>query len=154
VKAENRPKSKPEGRTIRPIREWSGLAAVALRPAAQGASPAPAAARPDPRLDWWRCTERRLDAGTTRLYLHVWDRPADGVLVVPGLLNDVIRARPLATIDAPFELRVERKGDDVIVGLGLASGPGPAPDEVIALDIAGKPRVKAAAPAGATRPLK
>jgi hypothetical protein len=64
------------------------------------------------------------------------------VLVVPGLLNDVVRARPLATMDRPHDLPVERKGDDLHIGLGLVSGPGPVPDEVIALDIAGAPRVK------------
>jgi alpha-L-fucosidase len=103
-------------------------------------------ASPFPVLPWGRCTQRRLDAVTTRLYLHVWERPADGVLVVPGLLNDVIRARPLATIDSPFDLQVERHGDDVRIGLGLVSGPGPGPHDVIALDIAGGPRVRAAAP--------
>jgi alpha-L-fucosidase len=99
-------------------------------------------ASPFPSLPWGRCTQRRLDAASTRLYLHVWDRPAGGVLVVPGLLNDVVRARPLATIHQPFDLPVERRGDDVRIGLGLVSGPGPAPTELIALDIVGEPRVK------------
>jgi alpha-L-fucosidase len=98
-------------------------------------------ASPFPSLPWGRCTQRRLDANTTRLYLHVWDRPKDGILVVPGLLNDVRRARPIATVDKPFDLRVERQGDDVHIGLGLASGPGAAPDDVIVLDIAGDPDV-------------
>ena len=98
-------------------------------------------ASPFPSLPWGRSTQRRLDASTTRLYLHVWDRPPDGVLVVPGLLNDVVRARPLATIGRPHDLPVERKGDDLHIGLGLVSGPGPVPDEVIALDIAGDPDV-------------
>jgi alpha-L-fucosidase len=98
-------------------------------------------ASPFPSLSWGRCTQRRLDANTTRLYLHVWDRPKDGVLVVPGLLNEVRRARPLTTIDRPFELQVERKGDDLHIGLGLVSGPGPAPDDVIVVDIAGDPDV-------------
>ena len=89
------------------------------------------------------CTQRRLDAATTRLYLHVWDRPTDGILVVPGLLNEVRRARPIATAGTPIDLRVERQGDDLRIGLGLGSGPGPAPDDVIVLDIAGAPRVKA-----------
>jgi alpha-L-fucosidase len=116
-------------------------------------------ASPFTSLPFGRCTQRRLDANTTRLFLHVWDRPKDGVLVVPGLLNDVIRARPLATLDQPRDLRVERKGDDVRIGLGLASGPGPAPDDIIALDIAGAPRVKAPAretgrQGGTARPAK
>jgi alpha-L-fucosidase len=100
-------------------------------------------ASPFPSLPWGRCTQRRLDAGTTRLYLHVWDRPKDGILVVPGLLNEVIRARPITTTNQPYDLPVERKGDDVHIGLGLMSGPGPAPDDVIVVDIAGAPRVKA-----------
>ena len=100
-------------------------------------------ASPFPSLPWGRCTQRRLDANTTRLYLHVWDRPKDGILVVPGLLNDVRRARPMATIAQPYDLRVERQGDDVHIGLGLMSGPAPAVDEVIVLDIAGTPRVQA-----------
>ncbi len=100
-------------------------------------------ASPFPSLPFGRCTQRRLDANTTRLFLHVWDRPKDGVLVVPGLLNDVVRARPLATVDQPQDLRVERKGDDVRIGLGLMSGPGLVPDDVIVVDIAGAPRIKA-----------
>ena len=99
-------------------------------------------ASPFPSLPWGRSTQRRLDANTTRLYLHVWDRPADGVLVVPGLLNEVVRARLLATSNQPFDLPVERRGDDVRIGLGLVSGPGPAPTELIAIDIVGAPRVK------------
>jgi len=98
-------------------------------------------ASPFPSLPWGRCTQRRLDANTTRLYLHVWERPADGILVVPGLLNEVRRARPIATVGQQSDLRVDRRGDDVLIGLGLASGPGPAPDDVIALDIAGEPDV-------------
>ena len=98
-------------------------------------------ASPFPSLPWGRCTQRRLDADTTRLYLHVWDRPDDGMLVVPGLLNDVRRARPIAGIGQPHDLRAERHGDDVHIGLGLLSGPGQALDEVIVLDIAGEPDV-------------
>jgi alpha-L-fucosidase len=101
-------------------------------------------ASPFPSLPWGRCTQRRLNASTTRLYLHVWDRPRDGVLVVPGLLNEVRRARPLATINQPLDLPVERSGDDVTIRLGLHSGPGPASGELIALDIVGEPRVKPA----------
>jgi alpha-L-fucosidase len=97
-------------------------------------------ASPFPSLPWGRCTQRRLDAKTTRLYLHVWDRPRDGVLVVPGLLNDVRRARPIATLDRPYDLPVERKGDDVHITLGpvTGAGGGPAPEDVIVLDIEGE----------------
>jgi alpha-L-fucosidase len=98
-------------------------------------------ASPFPSLPWGRCTQRRLDAETTRLYLHVWHRPDDGVLVVPGLLNEVRRARPLAAINQPRDLPVVRKGDDLHIGLGPTTAPGPLPDDVYALDIVGEPDV-------------
>jgi alpha-L-fucosidase len=118
-------------------------------------------ASPFPSLTWGRCTQRRLDADTTRLYLHVWDRPKDGTLIVPGLLNDVRGARPLVFAGGPSGLRVERRGDDVRIGLGLTSGlgGGPAAHDVIVLDVSGAPRVKSqtSAPArqdDASRPAK
>jgi hypothetical protein len=112
-------------------------------------------ASPFPSLPWGRCTQRRLDANTTRLYLHVWDRPTDGILVVPGLLNDVRRARPMTTVDKPFDLPIERKGDDVHISLGLvpAADPGPAPDDVIVLDIEGDPDVAIAPAVTANEPI-
>ena len=100
-------------------------------------------ASPFPALPWGRCTQRRLDANTTRLYLHVLSRPEDGRLIVPGLLNDVLQARPLAAGPTPFNYMIERRGDDVHVGLGLKTSISRMPAvEVIALDIAGEPRVK------------
>jgi alpha-L-fucosidase len=100
-------------------------------------------ASPFPALPWGRCTQRRVDADTTRLYLHVWERPKDGVLVVPGLLNDVRGARPLTPAGAPASLRVERRGDDLLIAWPdwSAVGGEPAPEEVVALDIAGEPDV-------------
>ena len=38
---------------------------------------------PFEKLDWGRCTQKRLLNGKTRLYLHVFDWPKDGKLVVP-----------------------------------------------------------------------
>jgi alpha-L-fucosidase len=100
-------------------------------------------ASPFPALPWGRCTQRRLDANTTRLYLHVLSRPEDGRLVVPGLLNDVLHARKLPPGPTPFDYMIERKGDDVHIGLGLVTSISAMPaDEVIALDIVGEPRVK------------
>jgi alpha-L-fucosidase len=43
-------------------------------------------ASPFRALPWGRCTQKRI-AGGTRLYLHVFDWPTDGRLVVPGLLS-------------------------------------------------------------------
>jgi alpha-L-fucosidase len=100
-------------------------------------------ASPFAALPWGRCTQRRLDANTTRLYLHVLSRPEDGRLIVPGLLNDVLHARKLPPGPTPFDYMIERKGDDVHIGLGLVTSISARPaEEVIALDIVGAPRVK------------
>jgi len=40
-------------------------------------------ASPFRRLSWGRCTQKRTTTGGT-LYLHVWDWPADGRLLLPG----------------------------------------------------------------------
>jgi alpha-L-fucosidase len=97
-------------------------------------------ASPFPSLAWGRATERRLDPKTTRLYLHVFDWPADGVLVVPGLLNDVKAARWMGS--SAVGIAHERRGDDIRLTIGTAPASASAtPDAVIALDIAGEPDV-------------
>jgi len=51
-------------------------------------------ASPFETLEWGRCTKKVVD-GKTTLYLHVFDWPADGKLVVPGLKNTVQSAKLL-----------------------------------------------------------
>lgn len=46
-------------------------------------------ASPFRRLEWGRCTQKTDEKGQTKLYLHVFDRPADGELLIPGLKNDI-----------------------------------------------------------------
>ena len=53
-------------------------------------------ASPFRRLPWGRCTKKLTADGAT-LCLHVFNRPKDGKLVVPGLKNAVISATLLAT---------------------------------------------------------
>ncbi|MBK9169569.1 MAG: alpha-L-fucosidase [Bryobacterales bacterium] len=72
------------------------------------------------------------------LYLHVFQWPADGRLRVPGLKNNIVRARLLA--DPAARLTTERDGNDAIVRV-----PARAPDEVasvIALELDGSPVVE------------
>ncbi|SMP69371.1 alpha-L-fucosidase [Neorhodopirellula lusitana] len=45
-------------------------------------------ASPLETLDWGRCTRKEAN-GETTLYLHVYDWPADGKLLVPGVKNNV-----------------------------------------------------------------
>jgi alpha-L-fucosidase len=54
-------------------------------------------ASPFPKApDWGRCTSRKLPDGNTRLYLHVFNWPANGSLVVGGLTNEPLKAELLA----------------------------------------------------------
>jgi len=52
-------------------------------------------ASPFKKLPWGRCT-KKVNGSETTLYLHVFDWPADGRLLVPGLHNTVASARLLA----------------------------------------------------------
>jgi len=46
-------------------------------------------------LPWGRCT-KKTEKNSTILYLSVFDWPANGQLVVPGLKNEVVSAKLLA----------------------------------------------------------
>lgn len=92
-------------------------------------------ASPFSKTPWGRCTAKKHE-GVTTLYLHVFDWPKDGKLVVPGLKNSVSSALLLACGE---KLTFERKGEDVLVNL-----PATAPDanaSVIKMEIQGAPDV-------------
>jgi alpha-L-fucosidase len=54
-------------------------------------------ASPFAKLDWGRCTQKALPGGRTRLYLHVFDWPGDGKLIVPMRAGERAQARLKAT---------------------------------------------------------
>jgi alpha-L-fucosidase len=92
------------------------------------------------KLEWGRCTKKEFARGTT-LYLHVFDWPEDGRLVVPGLKNKVQQAYLMADWKA-LETRNEESG--VVVSL-----PAQAPDEidsVLVLKVSGALDVEIALP--------
>ncbi len=108
-------------------------------------------AGPFEKLSWGRCTQKPYNAGiaagragnaksATRLYLHVFNWPADGKLVVPGLYNKPREAFLLS--DKGRNLTITRggtDGDSLIIDV-----PSTAPDtinSVVVLDIEGKPDV-------------
>jgi alpha-L-fucosidase len=107
-----------------------------------GTQPSPFA-----KLAWGRCTRKALPSGDTRLYLHVFDWPAGGTLVLPGLINDPKRALLLAD-EGRGSLDVARDEDALVIRLP-ASEPDPT-DSVVVLDVAGRadvvdpPRIEAA----------
>jgi alpha-L-fucosidase len=107
------------------------------------------AASPFPRLPWGRATQRAVTSGT-RLYLHVFDWPADGELIVPGLLNDARGAFLLAD-HSRRSLPVTRRGDDLIVKVPQADHD--AIDTVVVLDVAGKADVAIAPAITADAPI-
>lgn len=59
-------------------------------------------ASPFKKLPWGRCTKQAIKIGTA-LYLHVFDWPADGRLLVPGLTGDIVGAHLLDQRSLPFE---------------------------------------------------
>jgi alpha-L-fucosidase len=88
-------------------------------------------ASPFATLPWGRCTQK-TDNGQTTLFLHVFDWPADGKLVVPGLKSAVKNACLLA---GGQTLKTQRDGKDTQVLL-----PSIAPDPiatVVRLELAG-----------------
>ena len=78
-------------------------------------------ASPFGRLAWGRCTKKNLADGTI-LYLHVFDWPEDGKLLVPGLKNRVAQAYLLAGETA---LESRRQDEGVFVSV-----PAQAPDAI------------------------
>jgi alpha-L-fucosidase len=117
-------------------------------------------ASPFEKLDWGRCTQKKLAAGSagtgfkqnaagpfegsrgksgagvTRLYFSVYNWPANGQLVIPGLANRPVRAFLLAG-HAPLKFTAANNRITVNV-------PAAAPDEaasVVALDIQDAPQI-------------
>jgi alpha-L-fucosidase len=78
-------------------------------------------ASPFSKLAWGRCTKKVAPQGGT-LYLHVFDWPKDGMLVLPGLRSKVTSARVLAT---KVKVAVTADGGNVVLSL-----PAQAPDAI------------------------
>jgi len=93
---------------------------------------------PFQELPWGRATQKfhhdnHINAST--IYLHVFDWPEDGTLVVPGLAGDILHAKILGGDEVPFTMGI---------GEVSISVPHETPNEhvsVIALEVKGKPVV-------------
>ena len=93
-------------------------------------------ASPFEKLDWGRCTQKKLDADTTRLYFHVFDWPKNGQLVLVGLANTPVKAFLLAG-NQPRQFTTGNHGVTITL-------PAESPDQiatVVALDIQGAPQI-------------
>jgi alpha-L-fucosidase len=94
-------------------------------------------ASPFNNLEWGRCTQKRIDAGT-RLYFHVFDKPGDNRLIIPGLYNTAGNVFLLADPDKK-QLPISRSDDALIVTLPEeANDPY---DLVVVMDLEGQPDV-------------
>ncbi|MEI7725685.1 MAG: alpha-L-fucosidase [Bacteroidota bacterium] len=91
-------------------------------------------ASPFKNLPWGRCTQKSTATGSI-LYLHVFDWPVNGKLIIPGVLNAPEEAFLLAD-RGKVKLKVQRNNDALIISVPLK-----APDSinsVIALCLKGK----------------
>ena len=87
-------------------------------------------------LTWGRCTKKTFINGAT-LYLHVFDWPADGKLVVPGLKNEVKQAYLMANLEK-LKTSADRNG----VTVHLPAKPLDAIDTVVVLKVSGELDIK------------
>ncbi len=88
-------------------------------------------ASPFSDLEWGRCTKKQIGKNT-RLYLHVFDWPADNKLIVPALENKV---KDIFIMDGMKKTGFEVQGEKIVIDL-----PEEAPDDyssVIIVDIKG-----------------
>jgi alpha-L-fucosidase len=83
------------------------------------------------RLPWGRVTQKRSATGATTLFLHVWEWPADGKLLLPTVTQSPLSGRVLANAAAVSSAPTP---EGLVVSL-----PGSAPDadvSVVRLDFA------------------
>ena len=90
-------------------------------------------ASPFKTLSWGRCTQKPITGGT-RLYLHVFDWPADGKLIVPNLGSQVTNCYSLA---GKKKLKAVKTGSDYVIDISGIEQKEYA--TVIVMDIKGKP---------------
>ncbi|MBL7215025.1 MAG: alpha-L-fucosidase [Phycisphaerae bacterium] len=88
-------------------------------------------ASPFPKLTWGRCTKKAFVNGAS-LYLHVFDWPTDGKLLIPGLKNDIEQAYLVATLE---KLNTSKTDEGVVVH--LPAEPIDKIDTVVELKVSG-----------------
>lgn len=118
------------------IGEWWKINGESIR--GTRASPFPAG-----HLVWGRCTTKRdqFSLGSSRLFLHVFDWPEDGQLLVPGLFNDPVGNLGAFTLPAkPVRtMPVGRQGDSLRIAVGKLSDV--RPSTTVVLDLSGEPDI-------------
>ena len=93
------------------------------------------------QLPWGRCT-KRVTAHDTTLYLHVWDWPTNGKLLVPGLQNKIAKAYLLKSNFPGWHKKLKTANDAAGVTIAV---PKDAPDKIsstIVLKLKGSPDIQ------------
>ncbi len=98
---------------------------------------------PPGHLPWGRCTSRIMPevVRDTRLYLHIFDWPKDGRLVIPGISNTTTgeqACRMLAGQDS--RLLIVQRDENALIVL-LPPQPANDIDSVVQIDISGEPDI-------------
>lgn len=125
----------PRGDGSVPVESVKSMRAIGAWMRVNGDSIYGTTASPFEKLAWGRATKKLTRGGAT-LYLHVFDWPADGRLLVPGLKNEVESATLLA---GGKKLTAATVADGVVVTV-----PSAAPDKIsstVVLKVKGALRV-------------
>lgn len=96
---------------LREIGQWLARNGEAI----YGTGPSPLASTP-----WGRCTKKILPSGQTRLYLHLFDWPADGFVKLTGIGTMPVRAGILGV--PATACTIAQTGDTLRIGVGPAGG--------------------------------
>ena len=116
---------------LREIGRWMSVNAVSI----YGTT-----ASPIGRPPWGRCTRKVTDRGT-KLYLHVFDWPSDGKLVVPRLRSEIEAAYLLSD---PNKNSLDAKAEDAGVTVSVPKEAPDPIDSVVVLIIKGELEVEQA----------
>jgi alpha-L-fucosidase len=140
----------PTGNGTIPAESIASLRAIGAWMKKNGESIYGTQASPFATLAWGRCTQKKTADGHTRLYLHVFDWPKDGKLVIPTTATHrVLGARLLGRTPG---LSVTRTATGLTVSL-----PSAAPDPiatVVVLDVAAPITLSASPAAPNARPAR
>ncbi|NLP10712.1 hypothetical protein GX408_09990, partial [bacterium] len=101
-------------------------------------------ASPFSEITWGRVTQKK-SGRSVRLYLHVFDWPGDGKLVVPGLEAKIVKVYPLAS--AAIRLATEKKDGELYIDVSRVQPTSAATVVVLEIDgnftVYNKPEIKA-----------
>lgn len=104
-------------------------------------------ASPFKHLPWGRCTKKVSADGTeTTLYLHVFDWPTNGDLVVPGLKSEIVKAYLLKPNWLGIHKRLKATSDDEGVTVSVPEVAPQAISSTVVLKIKGIPNLTASSP--------